>query len=102
MNDQTSRSQIRVLRIAHASLTPALRERERALVRLFPDISLEVVTTTRWHEAGVDVDAVEDDLFPVIKARPLLSKHIAQHRDQQRHRTQLASAGPADDLVRVG
>jgi glycosyltransferase involved in cell wall biosynthesis len=76
MNEETSLSQIRVLRIAHASLTPALRERERALVRLFPDISLEVVTTTRWHEAGVDVDAVDDDLFPVIKARPLFSKHI--------------------------
>jgi glycosyltransferase involved in cell wall biosynthesis len=80
MNDQmqteTSQSQIRVLRIAHASLTPALRERERALVKLYPEIDLEVVTTTRWREAGVDVDAVEDDLFPVSKARPLFSKHI--------------------------
>ena len=76
MNDETSRSQIRILRIAHASLTPALRERERALVRQYPDISLEVVTTTRWHEAGVDVEAVADDLFPVFKARPLFSKHI--------------------------
>lgn len=76
MNEQTSRSKIRILRIAHASLTPALRERERALVRQYPNVSLEVVTTTRWHEAGVDVDALEDDLFPVIKARPLFSKHI--------------------------
>jgi glycosyltransferase involved in cell wall biosynthesis len=76
MQTEGSRSQIRILRIAHASLTPALRQRERALARLYPDISLEVVTTTRWREAGVDVDAVDDDLFPVIKARPLLSKHI--------------------------
>ena len=72
----TSDGQTRVLRIAHASLTPVLRARERALVRLFPEIALEVVTTTRWHEAGVDVDAVEDDLFPVTKVRPRLSKHI--------------------------
>ncbi len=76
MQTEGSGSQIRVLRIAHASLTPALRQRERALARLYPHISLEVVTTTRWHEAGVDVDAVDDDLFPVIKARPLFSKHI--------------------------
>jgi glycosyltransferase involved in cell wall biosynthesis len=67
---------IRILRIAHASLTPALRERERALVSRHPEISLEVVTTTRWHEAGVDVAAVDDDLFPVVKVRPLFSKHI--------------------------
>src|SRR2546421_8448689 len=76
MQTEVSRSQIRILRIAHASLTPALRQRERALVRLYPQISLEVVTTTRWREAGVDVDAVENDLFPVSKARPLFSKHI--------------------------
>jgi glycosyltransferase involved in cell wall biosynthesis len=76
MKTETFQSPIRVLRIAHASLTPALRQRERALVRLFPEVKLEVVTTTRWHEAGVDVDAVDDDLFPVIKARPLFSKHI--------------------------
>ncbi len=67
---------MRVLRIAHASLTPALRERERALARGYTDIDLEVVTTSRWREAEVDVDAVDDDLFPVIKARPRLSKHI--------------------------
>ncbi|MGZ9270612.1 MAG: glycosyltransferase family 4 protein [Candidatus Binatia bacterium] len=66
----------RVLRIAHASLTPVLRARERALVRLFPEIDLELVTTTRWREAEVDVETVEDDLFPVAMARPLLSKHI--------------------------
>lgn len=65
-----------MLRIAHASLTPVLRARERALVRLFPEIDLELVTTTRWREAEVNVDAVADDLFPVTMARPLLSKHI--------------------------
>ena len=67
---------MRILRIAHASLTPALRERERALARGYADIDLEVVTTNRWREAEVDVDAVDDDLFPVIKARPRFSKHI--------------------------
>lgn len=66
----------RILRIAHSSLTPALRERERALVRRNPDVDLEVVTTTRWREAEVDVAATADDLFPVTTARPHLSKHI--------------------------
>jgi glycosyltransferase involved in cell wall biosynthesis len=72
----TIEGRTRVLRIAHASLTPVLRERERALARLFPEIDLEVVTTTRWREAEVDVEAVADDLFPVTMARPLFSKHI--------------------------
>ena len=72
----TSTSRTRVLRIAHASLTPVLRARERALARLFPEMELELVTTTRWREAEVDVEAVADDLFPVTMARPLLSKHI--------------------------
>src|SRR6185503_3548104 len=72
----TPQSRTRVLRIAHASLTPVLRARERALARLFPEIDLELVTTTRWREAEVDVDAVADDLFPVTMARPLFSKHI--------------------------
>lgn len=76
MKPETFQAPIRVLRIAHASLTPALRQRERAMVRFFPDIEMEVVTTTRWHEAGVNVEALDDDLFPVIKARPLFSKHI--------------------------
>jgi glycosyltransferase involved in cell wall biosynthesis len=67
---------MRVLRIAHASLTPRLRERERALVRCFPDVQLELVTTTRWQEAAVEVELVEDDLFPVRRARPLFSRHI--------------------------
>jgi glycosyltransferase involved in cell wall biosynthesis len=71
-NDQ----RLRVLRIAHASLTPALRQRERALARLFPEVNLEVVTTTRWREAEIDVDALDDDLFPVTKIRPRFSKHI--------------------------
>ena len=44
---------MRVLRIAHASLTPRLRERERALARNHPDVDLEVVTTEKWREAEV-------------------------------------------------
>lgn len=67
---------IRVLRIAHASLTPALRERERALARVCADIDLEVLTTVQWREAGVDVRATDDDLFPVARARAYLSNHI--------------------------
>jgi len=67
---------IRVLRVAHASLTPALRERERALVKVYPDIDLEVLTTLRWHEAGVYVEATDDDLFPVTRSRSYLSNHI--------------------------
>ena len=67
---------IRVLRIAHASLTPSLRERERALAKHCADIDLEVFTTTRWREAGVDVEATGDDLFPVTAARTYLSNHI--------------------------
>src|ERR1051326_8858530 len=71
---RASGGRMRVLRIAHASLTPALRSRERSLVREYSDIDLEVVTTSRWRE--VDVEAVGDDLFPVIKARPCFSRHI--------------------------
>lgn len=67
---------MRILRIAHASLTPRLRERERALARCYPDVELEVVTTERWREAEVEVEAIDDDLFPVRKARPHLSRHI--------------------------
>ena len=36
----------RVMRISHASSTPALRERERAFARLYPEVDLSVVTTT--------------------------------------------------------
>jgi glycosyltransferase involved in cell wall biosynthesis len=67
---------MRVLRIAHASLTPRLRERERALARCYPDVQLEVVTTERWREAEVEVEAIDDDLFSVRKARPHFSRHI--------------------------
>ena len=67
---------MRVLRIAHASLTPRLRERERALARNYPDVDLEVVTTEKWREAEVDVEMTADDLFPVTKARRLLSRHV--------------------------
>ena len=67
---------MRVLRIAHASLTPRLRERERALARNYHDVDLEVVTTEKWREAEVDVEMTGDDLFPVTKARRLLSRHV--------------------------
>lgn len=67
---------MRILRIAHASLTPQLRERERALARCFSDVELEVVTTDRWREAEVEVEATDDDLFPVRRARPHFSRHI--------------------------
>lgn len=67
---------MRVLRIAHSSLTPALRQRERALARCYPDVELELVTTERWREAEMDVDAKPDDLFPVRTARSWLSRQI--------------------------
>ena len=67
---------MRVLRIAHASLTPTLRERERAIARNYPDVDLEVVTTEKWREAEVDVEITPDDLFPVTKARRLFSRHV--------------------------
>src|SRR5216117_712229 len=69
-HQEISEGKMRVLRIAHASLTPTLRERERALARGYPDVDLELVTTDHWREAEVEVQAAEDDLFPVIKARP--------------------------------
>lgn len=75
-NPQIGGEKMRVLRIAHSSLTPALRQRERALVRCYPDVDLEVVTTPRWREAEVEVEATPDDLFPVSTARTYLSKHI--------------------------
>jgi glycosyltransferase involved in cell wall biosynthesis len=67
---------LRILRIAHASLTPALRQRERAFARRYPEVRFELVTTSRWREAEVDVDAVDDDLFPVTRVQPRLSNHI--------------------------
>ncbi len=67
---------MRVLRIAHSSLTPALRQRERAFARRYPDVKLEVVTTERWLEAEQMVEAMPDDLFPVSTARRYFSKHI--------------------------
>jgi len=67
---------MRVLRITHSSLTPALRQRERALTRRYPDVDLVVITPERWREAEVDVEATTDDLFPVKTARTYLSKHI--------------------------
>src|SRR5262252_1781592 len=67
---------IRVLRVSHSSLTPALRERERALVRNYSDVDLEVVTARKWREAEVDVAAAPDDMFPVFAARTGWSKHV--------------------------
>jgi glycosyltransferase involved in cell wall biosynthesis len=67
---------MRVLRISHSSLTPALRQRERALAQRYADVDLEVLTTERWREAEMEVDATPDDLFPVRTARTYLSKHI--------------------------
>ena len=75
-NSERNGERIRILRIAHASLTPALRERERALAKECADVDLEVLTTSRWREAGVDVEATNDDLFPVTAARAYLSNHI--------------------------
>jgi len=80
MSDQTNghhNGQMRVLRISHSSLTPELRERERMLVRRHPEVSLEVVTASRWHEGGLEVAASDDDLFPVTKAPTHLSKRLA-------------------------
>lgn len=67
---------MRVLRISHSSLTPALRQRERAIARCYPDVKLEVITPVRWREAEMDVDALPDDLFPVRMSSSHLSKHI--------------------------
>ena len=75
-NPERTGERIRILRIAHASLTPALRERERALAKECADVDLEVLTTSRWREAGVDVAATNDDLFPVTPARAYISNHI--------------------------
>ena len=76
MNSEKEKEKLRVLRIAHSSLTPALRERERALVRNYPNVELEVVTTESWREAEIDVEVQADDMFPVRSARAHLSKHI--------------------------
>lgn len=67
---------LRVVRIAHASLTPALRGRERALARCFPEIDMEVITPPRWREAEVEVETEPDEYFPVRTARTFLSGHI--------------------------
>lgn len=67
---------MRVLRIAHSSLTPALRQRERALARCYSDVELELVTTKRWREAEMEVDATPDDLFPVRTSRSWLSRQV--------------------------
>ena len=103
---------MRVLRIAHSSLTPALRERERALARCYPDVELELVTTERWREAEVEVDATPDDLFPVRTARSYLSKHIQLFaydprpiikalREHHHHRSHAQTLGRERDALRM-
>jgi glycosyltransferase involved in cell wall biosynthesis len=100
-NHQNRDEKMRVLRIAHSSLTPALRHRERALARCYPNVDLEVITTDRWCEAEVMVDAAPDDLFHVRTARPYLSKHIQLFaydprpivKALQRHRPHLIDLG---------
>ena len=72
----SAQEKIRVLRVSHSSLTPPLRERERALARKYPDIDLQVVTARQWREAEVDVHGTPDDLFQVHPVRTLLSKHV--------------------------
>lgn len=67
---------LRVLRIAHASLTPALRGRERGIAQCYPEIDLRVIAPRRWNETGVDTAAVPDKYFPVITTRTYLSRHI--------------------------
>ncbi|HWN09648.1 MAG TPA: glycosyltransferase family 4 protein [Pyrinomonadaceae bacterium] len=67
---------MRVLRIAHSSLTPALRQRERAFARCYPGVDLQVLTTERFREAEMEVEATPDDLFPVRTASSHFSRHI--------------------------
>lgn len=74
--ERLSAEPIRVVRIAHSSLTPALRGRERALARCFPNVEMEVITPPRWREAEVEVEAEPDEYFPVRIAPTFLSKHI--------------------------
>ena len=75
-NQKNGGEKMRVLRIAHSSLTPALRQRERALARRYPDVDLAGDYDERWREAEMEVEAAADDLFPVRMARTYLSKHI--------------------------
>ncbi len=67
---------IRVLRIAHASLTPALRGRERGIATTFPEVDLEVIAPRKWLESGVEVHTEPDDLFPVRTAQTYFSGHM--------------------------
>lgn len=67
---------IRVLRIAHASLTPALRGRERGIASVFPQVEMEVIAPEHWRETDVDVEIEPDEFFAVRPAKTFLSKHI--------------------------
>src|SRR5262245_27133343 len=76
MQKPFSDEKIRVLRVSHSSLTPSLRERERALVRNYSDIDLQVITAREWREAELNVKGTPDDLFPVSIPRTLFPKHV--------------------------
>lgn len=67
---------IRVLRIAHASLTPALRGRERGIACVFPQVDMEVIAPEHWRETDVDVEIEPDEFFDVRASKTFLSKHI--------------------------
>ncbi|MFN0119016.1 MAG: glycosyltransferase family 4 protein [Blastocatellia bacterium] len=53
-----------------------MRERERALVRKYPLIDLEVVTARRWNEGSKNVQAANDELFRVIAAETWPVEHV--------------------------
>lgn len=74
--NKSAGEKIRVLRVSHSSLTPTLRERERALARNYSEIDLQVITARQWREAEMDVEATPDDLFPVFAPRTWFSKHV--------------------------
>jgi glycosyltransferase involved in cell wall biosynthesis len=74
--DDKCEEPIRVLRIAHASLTPALRGRERGIARVFPQVEMEVVAPEHWRETDVDVKIEPDEFFAVRPSKTFLSKHI--------------------------
>jgi hypothetical protein len=73
---QFDEKRIRVVRVAHASLTPALRGRERAVARCFPEIDMEVVTPPRWREAEVEVEPSRTNISPCEPRRRFYPKHI--------------------------
>ena len=75
-DESSARDEFRVLRISHASLTPALRVRERALVEHHADVRLEVVCAASWHEGGIETAAQTDELYRVTPARTHLVRSV--------------------------